>query len=196
VSFTPDVDWVRQECARLGYVVFTGYLNLTLVGVRNASRTSDLWDDWVGAVYQDSNGSWQASLFQATTDPGRAWLRKPGRRAGTAILVPGQHRGSHAVGLHRGKYKAMKARKLLPVWRDADKDDYLDFHQGPVYNDGTGINIHRASLRGSAVRVGSYSAGCQVIRKPGDWTDFLDLVDASAARYGSVFSYTLLEAPR
>ena len=42
------------------------------------------------------NGKWKFFCFEATTDPGDNWMDNPMvREKGTAILKPGQYRGSH-----------------------------------------------------------------------------------------------------
>jgi hypothetical protein len=47
---------------------------------------------------------------------------------GAAILVPGQYCGSHAIGLHQGKYRALRQVKPLPVYRDSNKDMNYDLN--------------------------------------------------------------------
>ena len=60
---------VAAEIKRVGGKVFKGAYNLTLFGIRNNDTQSDMWDDWVGALYEDKEGNLQMDLYPATTDP-------------------------------------------------------------------------------------------------------------------------------
>jgi hypothetical protein len=109
---------------------------------------------------------------------------------GVARLVPGQYRGSHAIGLHQGKYEALKQAKPVKVYRDANKDMTYDTK---LITEGIyGINIHKAGADSTYVE--NWSEGCQVFKKSADFDEFMGLVKKAATLHGNSFTYTLLES--
>jgi hypothetical protein len=82
---------------------------------------------------------------------------------GTAILVPGQYRGSHAIGLHQGKYKALRQVKPFLYIEIQIKTMNYDLKPETINTGLFGINIHRASKWGVSQLIDKWSAGCQVI---------------------------------
>ena len=115
---------------------------------------------------------------------------------GTAILKPGQYRGSHKLRLHAGKYLALGQKKNVTVYRDNDRDANYDLDESKTDTGLFGINIHRATGRsgGKSTRVDKWSAGCQVIADNDDWHEFLDICQAAREIHGNSFSYTLIES--
>lgn len=186
-------DRILAEMKRLGFKAFTtGSFNLNLVGLRSASDQSDLFDDTLVVVYRDASLAWQVERFPFTTDPGRAWLEKPMRQAGTAIIVPGQYRGVWTFGLHKGKYEALVQCGEFKVWRDNDRDGVLA-RTGLVHTSfGGGINLHKAGKDSS--RVDLWSAGCQVLKREADFARVMTLAHAQAdAGRGKTFTYALID---
>jgi hypothetical protein len=184
-------DLVEEEAIRRGYWFPSPQLfNLFVFGVRGPDTSTNLFDDVIGAVWRDSRGEMAYLGARATTDPGRAALDHPTRRAGTATVLPGQHRGLWAPGLHQGRYRALVqgTRPAPPVWRGrSSRPD----PERVVYHDAAGINLHHGA---GAARVDWYSAGCQVVQDPRDLAAILALVDAQAAAgLGDVVSYTLFD---
>ena len=112
---------------------------------------------------------------------------------GTAILKQGQYIGSHAIGMHRGKYLALVQQKSLTVIRDYDRNAVLDFMNGKEDTGIFGINIHHASQNGTTQTVDKYSAGCQVFANINDFNLFMQLADRHKSLYGNSFTYTLLD---
>jgi len=134
--------------------------------------------------------------FGATTDPGSHWERNLMNKDGVAILVPGQYRGSHIIGLHQGKYEALRQKSPLKVYRDKNKDGVYDFTEESIKEGIYGINIHRATSRegGKSTQIDRWSAGCQVIAANSDFKLFMELTNKSAKLYGNSFTYTLIES--
>lgn len=192
---TPDLTRAPVILKRLplhGYAVFTGPLNVNLIGVRSNTATANAFDDTFYVVFQDTTGRWVEHRYPCTTDPGLYWLHHPMNVDGTAILVPGQYRGAWVLGQHSG-YEALVQDRPVNVWRDRNKDGVLN-RQGAVDNGVFGINIHRASASKPSPTVDKWSAGCQVLQSPTDYATYMDVVRASAKRYGPRFTYTLLDA--
>jgi len=183
-----------------GYKWFTGdNYDVNIVGVRNAEtegKVTNRFDDCVTLSYKDENGEWNFHCFDATTDPGSHWEKNIMRKEGVAILKEGQYRGSHKIGLHAGKYEALRQQKPLKVYRDNDKDGVYDFIEENVHEGIYGINIHRATSRegGKSVQVDKWSAGCQVIAANADFKLFMEVVNKAAKVWGNSFTYTLINS--
>ena len=127
-------------------------------------------------------------------DPGTFWLQNPMREKGTAILAQGQYVGAYGLGLHAGKYPALKQlHKPVTVIRDYNRDTLLDFQNGNLDAGMHGINIHRAHASGTTEAIERYSAGCQVFQNARDHDAFLAMCQIHRARYGNTFTYTLID---
>lgn len=166
-------------------------------GVRNKVRVADAWDDVVCFAWNDASGGRHLRVCRGTTDPGLPYLLDPTASRGTAVLAPGQHRGSHQLGFHHaGKPNASAALvqvRPVPVYRDADKDREIETTGTPVLGM-YGINLHRAYRRG-LTKVGESSAGCQVWWNEDELEELLALVRKQRdAGMGETVSYTLFDA--
>jgi len=175
-----------------------GDYNLNIVGIRNSDtegKVTNKFDDWVTLSYS-VNGEMMFHCFDATTDPGSHWEKNLLNKDGVAILVPGQYRSSHMIGLHQGKYEALRQKSSLKVYRDKDKDGVYDFLEENIKEGIYGINIHRATSRegGKSTQIDKWSAGCQVIAANADFKLFMEVVNKSAKLYGNSFTYTLIES--
>lgn len=182
-----------------GYRWFdVGDYNLNIVGVRNSNThgvVTNKFDDKITVSYNEG-GVVKYFEFTATTDPGSHWERNLLNEDGVAILVPGQYRGSHTIGLHQGKYEALKQKKAVKVYRDKNKDGKYDTTPQNIQEGIFGINIHRATARegGESTQVDKWSAGCQVIANNDSFEKFMTIVKESAKLYGNAFTYTLIES--
>jgi hypothetical protein len=115
---------------------------------------------------------------------------------GVAILVPNQYRGSHTIGMHQGKYEALKQQKPVKVYRDKNMDGKYDMLAENIQEGIFGINIHRATANegGKSSQIDKWSAGCQVIAANDDFKLLMELAHKAAALYGKSFTYTLIES--
>jgi len=191
------LEGVKGAVLSKGYKWFeNGDYNLNLVGIRN-SETENLvtnkFDDCVTVSYK-VDGEWNFHCFKATTDPGTHWVENILNKDGVAILVPDQYRGSHTIGLHQGKYEALRQKKPVKVYRDKNKDDVYDLIEENIHEGIYGINIHRATAHGESKQVDKWSAGCQVLAKTADFNKLMELAKKSADKYGNSFTYTLIES--
>lgn len=168
--------------------------NLNIIGIRSNVETANQFDDWLYLLFRNDQLEMECHEFAITTDPGAHWLKNPLSDKGTAILVPDQYKGSHCIGLHQGKYEALKQKAPVKVWRDNNQDDILD-KDGPIDEGIFGINIHRSNAGGSSQVVEKWSAGCQVFQNVNDFNRFMDICRKAADLYGNSFTYTLLEEP-
>jgi len=190
-------DQIKRALQKKNYAWFEkGDYNLNIVGIRNShtgNRSTNKFDDVI-CVYYKVGGMWKDECFGATTDPGSHWLVNLLNPNGTAILVPGQYRGAYQIGLHQGKYSALVQAKPVKVFRDKDRD--LDYDKDPRYiqTGFFGINIHRASKHTVSRLVDRWSAGCQVIASPTDFSRFMNICRKAFNRWGNSFTYTLIES--
>jgi len=176
-----------------GYEFYVKPYQLNIVGLRSRNTAANRFDDEIHVFYKNGNGKWVYHVYPATTDPGTFWLRNPSYPQGTAILAQGQYKDAYAIGLHRGKYKALVQVKPVTVIRDYDRDAFLDFNNG-THDSGTfGINIHHAESSGTTSYVDKYSAGCQVFQNIAHYKEFMGLCDQHKSLYGNAFTYTLID---
>ena len=176
----------------------TGDYNVNIVGIRNmttGTRITNKFDDHITISYKDE-GEWKFHCYECTTDPGDDWMDSPMNSKGTAILVPGQYRGSHKLRLHQGRYLALGQQKPVKVYRDRDKDGQYDFDPDTIDEGLFGINIHRATKYAgkTSTYVDKWSAGCQVIASNDNWHAFLDICQTARDKWSNNFTYTLLES--
>ena len=181
--YTMKIEQLKATLAAKKYAFFEGgEYNLNIIGIRNSStgnKVTNAFDDKLVVAYQVA-GAWVIKEYTITTDNG----------GGTARLVCNQYRGSHAIGLHQGKYEALKQCGPVTVYRDFTKDGIYqtDKTETGVF----GINIHKAGV--DSTRVDDWSHGCQVFKRVADFNEFMLLAKKAAALHGNRFSYTLIES--
>ena len=172
--------------------------NLNIVGVRNSSTGDEVtnsFDDKITLSYK-VDGEWRFHSFDCTTDPGRYWVENIMRVEGVACLKAGQYSGAYAIGLHRGKYDALRQQRNVTVYRDSNKDGCYDLDDDNTQTGLFGINIHRATARAgkTSTQVDKWSAGCQVIASNEDWNEFIEVCYKARDVWGNNFTYTLIES--
>ena len=177
-----------------GYVWFEGAkdYDLNIVGVRNSAtgqKVTNAFDDCMTLSYK-IGGEWKFHCWSATTDPGKKGVLEYHNAAGVARLLEGQYRGSHTLGLHQGKYEALKQQKPVKVYRDADKD--LEYDENKIQEGIFGINIHKAGADSTYVE--NWSEGCQVFKRSAEFDEFMAICRKAAAIHGKSFTYTLIES--
>ena len=184
---------IEAAMIKKGFAYFSdGELNLNIIGIRQSStgnKVTNLFDDFLTLSYKH-NGAWVFKKWAATTDPGTKGVKEFHNAAGVARLVAGQYRGSHAIGLHQGKYEALKQAKNVKVYRDANKD--MTYDESKIQEGVFGINIHKAGADSTYVE--NWSEGCQVFKKSADFDEFMVIVKKAAALHGNSFTYTLLNS--
>jgi hypothetical protein len=179
-----------------GYVWFEDAANkgfdLNIVGVRNSltgNKVTNVFDDHITVSYKEG-GVEKFHIWSATTDPGKKGVMEYHNAAGVARLVEGQYRGSHTLGLHQGKYEALKQQKPVKVYRDANRD--MNYDETKIAEGIFGINIHKAGADSTYVE--NWSEGCQVFKKAADFESFMAICRKAAAIHGKSFTYTLIES--
>jgi hypothetical protein len=185
---------IEEAVKAKGYVWFEGSkdFDVNIVGVRNSDtgkKVTNLFDDLITVSYKE-NGEWEFHSWLATTDPGTKGVKEFKNVAGVARLVEGQYRGSHAIGLHQGKYEALRQQKPVKVYRDANRDMIYD--ESKIQEGVFGINIHKAGADSTYVE--NWSEGCQVFKKAADFDKFMNIVREARKIHGNSFTYTLIES--
>lgn len=178
--------------------------DLNLVGIRANTGTTNSFDD-VMCVFWKFKDKWTIRIFPCTTDPGKTALNTPQNPNGTAIVKEGYYPKLWAIGLHQGKYRALKQAGNIVVFRDNDKDGMLDMTPGTEQTGVFGINLHRANENGKSIQVDGWSAGCMVLQnkqinnpdnqmvRVHEFDYFMHLCDQKVAKMnGEYFDYALI----
>ena len=195
----PTRQQIESTVKAKGYKWFeNGDYNLNIVGVRNSETLNEVtnkFDDYLTLSYK-INGEWNYHCFDATTDPGKHWVDNVLNEAGVAILKENQYRGSHKIGLHQGKYEALRQQKPVQVYRDNNLDDCYDMDESTLQEGIFGINIHRATKweGKKSTQIDKWSAGCQVIAANDDFRLFMEICNKSKDIWGNSFTYTLINS--
>jgi hypothetical protein len=181
---------IKEAMRKKGYSFFEkGDYNLNIIGIRKVSDQIDnLFDDTLFLAYKVED-RFNVQQFDITTQPGAYYMKNPMNKLGTAILVPGQYKGAYTIGLHQGKYEALRQSGLLKVYRDNDRDTTYDY-QNITDSVNDGINIHKAGR--ASKKIDNWSAGCQVLAYSADFDILMGLANRSAKLYSDKFTYTLL----
>jgi hypothetical protein len=187
---------IEKAVIAKGYVWFSDASNkgydINIVGVRNSAtgqKVTNAFDDQITLSYKVGD-EWKFHSWPATTDPGKKGVMEYHNANGVARLVEGQYRGSHGIGLHQGKYEALKQAKPVKVYRDANKD--LNYDENKIQEGIFGINIHKAGADSTYVE--NWSEGCQVFKKAVDFESFMAIVRKARDIHGNSFTYTLIES--
>lgn len=190
-------DLIEKAVKAKGYVWFEDTANksfdLNIVGVRNnepniGDTVTNLFDDWITVSYKDK-GNWVYREWAITTDPGKRAMLEVKNPTGVARLVAGQYRSAYILGLHKGKYQALRQNKPMKVYRDPDKD--LVFDENKIQEGIFGINIHKAGKNSTLVE--NWSEGCQVFKVETDFNEFMKICNAAVKVHGPNLTYTLIE---
>jgi hypothetical protein len=187
---------IKKLAQQKGFTVNQKPYFLNIWGFRANSQTPNAFDDEMHVftnVGTERRPKWAYWVFKCTTDPGTYWLKNPMNEQGTAILNAGQYVDAYAIGLHRGKYKALVQIGAVSVTRDYNRNAILDFNNGRIMRGLYGINIHRASQVGTTLVVDKYSAGCQVFKNIRDFDFFIQLCELHRSFHGNKFTYTLVD---
>jgi len=180
---SPTRQQIETAIKNKGYKWFeNGDYNLNIVGVRNGETGNEVtnkFDDFLTLSYK-VNEEWNYHCFDATTDPGKHWVENVLSEKGVAILKENQYRGSHKIGLHQGKYEALRQQKPVQVYRDNDLDGNYDLLEENIEEGIFGINIHRATKYEGrkSTQIDKWSAGCQVIAANDDFRLFMEICNS------------------
>jgi hypothetical protein len=187
-------DKIESAVKAKGYVWFEGAkdFDVNIVGVRNSdtgNAVTNAFDDRITVSYKE-NGNWVYKEWVITTDPGKKGVMEYHNAAGVARLVEGQYRGSHMLGLHQGKYEALRQKSNVKVYRDPNRD--MKYDENKIQEGVFGINIHKAGVDSTFVE--NWSEGCQVFKRAKDFEEFMVIMRKAKDVHGNSFTYTLIES--
>lgn len=188
---------VLDRMKNLGHAVFENdsrNYNLNIIGIRSKTAKLDEFGCQLMVAWK-YKGVWYSKSYRITTYPGRHYMvDKLLNPLGCAILVPGQYRGVYAIRLHRGKYEALcQTHGPVNVFRDRNRDTKFDKDKHTIVSGDFGMNIHNSPDNQVTVRVGAWSAGCQVFSDDREFFDFMRLCGLARDIYGNKFTYTLID---
>ena len=157
----PTIEEIHEVMIENGMKVFDTPFSITLGGIRTSDNKSGKFNDFIFASCFTENGGIDCVVMPGTTDAGLYYRENPLNLDGTAIIKHGiQHRGAFTYmekGGHRGQ-EAFRQTGGMDYWRDANRDEYLDFDGeefiGKIFN----TNGHDMGTVGN--NVGKWSAGC------------------------------------
>jgi hypothetical protein len=188
---------IKNTIKDKGYVWFNDDVcksyDVNIIGVRNllpGRKVTNVFDDKLTLSYKDGNGDWRFHEWDITTDPGTKAMKEFHNSAGVFRLIPGQYRGMWAIGLHQGKYEAMRQVKPCKGWRDKNKD--MVFDENLVVEGVFGINGHRSNPKTQSEYVENWSEGCQVFKRLKDFNEFMVIMNKAKVIHGNSFTYTLI----
>lgn len=188
---TPTYKQLYSIAKSKGYAWFTEPYDLNFIGIRSNAKHDDTFNDTIAVAYKDADGNERVFCAPFTCDPGKYYLRNPMNAKGTAIIPEGQYRSFWMLGKHKG-YVALVQRKAIRVLRDNDKNDLLGGTLS-VHPELGGFNFHRALENSIAKTIGKFSAGCQVVQVPEDFSYIISLVRLQVKYVKSaIVSYTLI----
>lgn len=174
---------------------------INTIGIRSTNRVPDQFDDIIHLTWRDPDTEqWNDVAFDITTDPGKEILNRTAdpkylNSAGTAVMKDGeQYINAYAIGNHRGQTALVQVGSVK-WWRQLERQkggipelQWEDSNNGEA-SGLAGLNIHRAL--DVTLRVGLFSAGCQVFKRNDDFEKALGIWSSSGQKN---FTYTLLRA--
>lgn len=156
----PTFEEIKNVMLSLNMKVFTKPYDMNLGGIRTKDNKSEAFNDWLFMFYHDAKGVVHGVIEPGTTDAGLYYRLNPINIDGTAIIQHGvQHKGVYTYmekGGHKGQ-EAFRQTGLMTYWRDANRDEYLDFN-GEEFRAIFNTNGHDMGTKGQSV--GKWSAGC------------------------------------
>jgi len=193
IAYKYSKEEIEKSIEDKGYKWFDGDdYQLNIVGIRNSDigkKVTNVFDDKISVSYK-VDGEWIYKEWDITTDPGTKGVKEYHNAAGVARLVPGQYINSHGLGLHQGKYEALKQFGKVKVYRDDNRD--MIYEENKIQEGVFGINIHKAGANSKYVE--NWSEGCQVFKRAADFEEFMTIARKSASKGFKKFTYTLIES--
>jgi hypothetical protein len=185
-------DQLRNATVAMNAKWNSGAGAINIVGVRNTyDSNSNKFNDLICVAYASERLGHTVLICEGTTDPGVYWRSNLANVSGTAVLVRGHHKRLWKLGKHQGKYTALVQQSPVTVWRDSNRDRFIDI--GEAQQTGMfGINLHRANEFVESTLVDKWSAGCQVVASPKQFAQLVWLAAEHARLFGNSFDYTLL----
>ena len=156
----PTIEKIHSVMKAAGMKVFETPYSVTLGGVRTKDNSSNKFNDWIFASFFLEGGGMESIIIPGTTDAGLYYRENPINKDGTCIIQHDvQHMGAYTYmekGGHKGQ-EAFRQTGKMKYWRDANRDEYLDFDGKEQFNI-SNTNGHDMGTLGNDVN--KWSAGC------------------------------------
>ena len=206
-SFKMSWDNIKKGLDNSGLSGKMDFEGWNIVGIRNTldvkNKYANRFTDLIALIGPEKTKD--VKIYPATTTPGVAFMFNPFRRwwlssalkdtinsNGLAIAQPGVY--DYTIGSHRGKYQALVQKGTISVGRidpveEASNLKFKTYSPSKKENGSFGINIHKAGA--DTPSVDSWSAGCQVLKKAGDFSDLMQTLKSAGQNN---FKYALINS--
>ena len=178
---------IESWYSKKGYTFRKRPFEPNILGIRSSYKATNAWDDTLVIAYKTNDEEKVLVFKNFTTDPGYYFLKtKLLNPKGCAFVKEGNYPNLWNIGLHQGKYEALRQVRNIIVYRDANKDDNLDMklEESGIF----GINLHHGY---NSKVIFNNSAGCQVVQSPTDLNTILNICKIKEHLYGKGIDYTL-----
>lgn len=192
---------IQQAVIKKGYKFFTAEKDVNLIFERTSDEFTNLFTDWFYLLWVE-NGQKKILSFPCTTKSGLYGTGTATQpiKGGVAVVVPNQYRGVYkwidtGKGWNKypfdGEFFALQGN--IKIWRDNDKDKFIDKGTPILATFMSGINIHKMSQPNqNTPNVNNWSNGCLGMTEP-HFKSIIPIIKASIPLHGDMFSLTLLE---
>ncbi len=207
----PDVDAILDAMRSKKYIIGeeVGFVNIVAIRYQYEGETySNLFKDRMWVIWKNSSNKWESKSYPVSTIAGlfrgspknglkmKKYIQKKSTK-GLGSIVPAQYINVYSLseaGSSTGLKSLPYLRQISPLkaFRDTHWDDdriYYD-NKNSVDVGNFGMHIHRGFAGGTLVN--SWSEGCQVFSKSGDYSQFISLLRIHIKKYGNKFNYTLM----
>lgn len=177
---------IEKSLTALGFKIYPDKLNI--VAVRENNDFDDTFNDKIYVWRNDNNGV-PFTEYNITTKAGRYWVQTVMNAKGVAAVVENQYEDAWVLGKHKGQYEALVQAKPILVYRDGNKDLFLN--TAKTEKGIFGINIHASIRRFLNIKfsVGKWSAGCLVFSLYKEYLAFIKTCKESGQK---TFTLTLI----
>lgn len=193
---------VKEAVKAKGYAWFEGAYNLNYIWERTSDDFTNKFTDFLHVCYQETkDGAGTILTIPVTTKPGtKGSVLDPitvRGVTGTAIIKPGQYRGSwqfRDTFDEFSKYPYFRQVKPIDYWRDGDKDLVVD----RVNDEEDKINVTHWHIMSQVNKIGSgqvnnWSLGCMGGIED-EFEKILPVTRKSVAIYGLNVTGTIMES--
>jgi hypothetical protein len=205
-----DLSWsdIKSALKNAGADSKLDFEKWNIVGIRNTLAVKNQYQNRFTdlIVLMSPEDKKQVKIYPITTTPGPAFAYVPFRNwwlasalkdtinpDGVAILQPGVY--EYAIGNHKG-YTALVQSGQNTVGRiepvlEPEKLKLDTFSPSKKQTGQFGINIHKA-MSGDTPTIDSWSAGCQVFKNGGDFSEFMNTLQKDANQ--RTYKYALINS--
>ncbi|MFB2837047.1 hypothetical protein [Floridanema evergladense] len=196
------VEKIIAYCQKKGYRIDRepGYKNIVYIEGMNPDGTLNnnalnVWNDLRIVIEFKEGKPVMIGCWEATTNPGKYYVKNPMNPKGAAIIAFGQYT-SWRVGMHghASPHEALVQCNPVTVHRDSNRSGTRDAGE-PIDSGLFGINQHWGGDNPKS-DIGKWSAGCQVGRTKQGHREFMSIMKSDPryqANRNFVFTATIID---